>query len=389
MKRFKGQLLGISALLLFLACGGFIKLNIPTQAYQAENGIWLTAYGNYQRHNAARADILPPYQTKWSRGLPTVIPDNPLAMDNYILCPLKNGTVAFLEIQHGDKIADGHMVPAFEHAPTLFYNNLYYTAILGDKPLGVFDLGTTQRLWEKKVPHLTSSPIVNHQRIVVAWQRGGLAAFHPRSGEKLWEFKIDEEIPGNIAATEKTVFAATTSGTVLAVEAKSGKLIWQKKFPAAFFSGPVIAEGLLLIGNIGGQVMALNAENGELLWQKKLDGAVYCNAAADSQMAIFASNDFKITALELRKGRKLWEFATGGLVSAPPLLGPTLVYIGSWDKHLYVLDKITGKLIFRQKFKHAIKTAPVIYKDMLLVSVANHRIFALVHAKEGENKNED
>lgn len=64
-----------------------------------------------------------------------------------------------------------------------------------------------------------------------------------------------------------------------------------------------------------------------------------------------------------------------------PLPSPDYLYVASWDKNLYVLNRFSGKLVFKYELDKPVKSSPIIYRDFLILHTANDKLIALANEK--------
>ncbi len=80
----------------------------------------------------------------------------------------------------------------------------------------------------------------------------------------------------------------------------------------------------------------------------------------------------------------LWKFATQDSIEGAPAIADSVVYIGSYDEHLYALDLLSGK----EKWKYKagpLKASPAVRQGMVYVGNADG-IFHCVDAAKGEKR---
>ncbi|GAB4371494.1 MAG: hypothetical protein Kow0042_14250 [Calditrichia bacterium] len=358
-----------------------IKLDIPTQAYSDSTDAWLTAYKNNMRHNAVSYDVKPPYKIEWDARFRSVITDHPLAVDRYLIFTVRNGTLAFFDIQTGQKIGDGHLAPAFLHIPTLSENILYYASNLGKKNAGAFDLRRLDKLWESKLPDLNTSPLLIEDRIYIGSNQGQFFCLNKKNGETIWTYQKAGQIFGNPAAVNGKIYLANVKGGLMCLNADTGKELWKTQLKENIYAGPTVTRDRVFIGSTAGIMYGVDARSGSILWEYKTAGSIYGNAAYLEETLFFGCNDNFVYALNAINGSELWRFKTNGIVNTAPLVGPTMVYVASWDKNFYVLDRFSGNLIYRQEFNQSLKSSPIIYDKRIFLQVANDRIYCLSHDK--------
>jgi len=64
-------------------------------------------------------------------------------------------------------------------------------------------------------------------------------------------------------------------------------------------------------------------------------------------------------------GNVKWKFKTEGKVFSSPVVYNNVLYVGSEDKNLYAIDKITGKLLWKFRTGGAVHSSPAVYKNVV------------------------
>lgn len=85
-------------------------------------------------------------------------------------------------------------------------------------------------------------------------------------------------------------------------------------------------------------------------WQYRdetLDGASFDLVAANRSVYFGSEAGRALTSLDAETGRRRWSFSTGGPVRLAPTVFEGRVFFGSDDGHVYSVEGITGKLLWR------------------------------------------
>ena len=173
-----GTIVFLASLLTVMHCSGLVKLKIPPEAYNEDKEKWITPYGDNLRQNSIEIDVIPPYKILWDKKYKSVIPDQPLAIDKYIIFVIQNGMLAFFDINKGELIGDGRIAPGFKHSPLIDQNFLYYAANLGHETLGAIKLDKLKKKWKVKLPHLNTTPLLWEDKLYVGSDFGQFYCFY-------------------------------------------------------------------------------------------------------------------------------------------------------------------------------------------------------------------
>ena len=106
--------------------------------------------------------------------------------------------------------------------------------------------------------------------------------------------------------------------------------------------------------------------------------------------------------MDAATGKVLWRYATGGRVRSSPTVADGVVYVGSFDGHLYALDAARGTL--RWKFatqgvtiepegggydRRSVQSSPAVTADLVVVGCRDGRLYAVDRSTGKERWNFD
>lgn len=72
-----------------------------------------------------------------------------------------------------------------------------------------------------------------------------------------------------------------------------------------------------------------------------------------------------------------WVFECGDEIRSGPAVADGLVFVGSYDKHLYALNAQSGQLQWKYKTTGSVATTPAVYKEYVLVGSADKHLYCL------------
>jgi serine/threonine protein kinase len=81
--------------------------------------------------------------------------------------------------------------------------------------------------------------------------------------------------------------------------------------------------------------------------------------------------------------RLLWKFETGDEVRSSPAVRDDLLYIGSYDKHLYCLDTKSGAVRWKRATEGGISSSPAASGDLVVVGSEDGVIYGMEPSKGG------
>jgi glycine betaine/proline transport system substrate-binding protein len=123
-------------------------------------------------------------------------------------------------------------------------------------------------------------------------------------------------------------------------------------------------------------VFALDADTGKIKWKYNSGGSVWSSPTVSSGVVYVGSYDNHVYAIYAATGKLKWKYETSARVAASPSVSGDTVYVGSWSD-MYALDAATGKL----KWSYAIGcpdcASPAVSGSIVYVGSSNYYIYAL------------
>ncbi len=220
-----------------------------------------------------------------------------------------------------------------------------------------------------------SSPLVVGDLVVAGGNDGFVYAWDARSGAERWKADIVKDAPadppgfdgqrarigdnrarpGTAASDGINVYISIfDQSRVVALDLKTGAPRWSYQTKGWIGGMPTVAEGKVFFGSQDHKVYAVDASTGKFVWSFETRWRTDGNLAYDDGSVFCSASDGRCYRIDARNGVKIWEYETPlnlnkkhDFLSAP-LLDATAVYFGSWDGHLYALNRADGTL----KWKH-------------------------------------
>ncbi|MHC3436784.1 outer membrane protein assembly factor BamB family protein [Natrialbaceae archaeon A-gly3] len=268
-----------------------------------------------------------------------------------------------------------------------------------------------EEAWTAEVGELRGSPVLDDRSVYVGTDRG-LAAFDRDDGYHRWTADLFGEATTPVLTHDRVV-VATREGTVYGLEAASGEAVWEESLEGPLESTPTIADGVVYVGDADG-VAALEAHNGERRWYRtdgeseddldpddlepdpdaddenglgggtatlEVDGletgggdtigpVVGAPAVADGHVYV-GSRGGTVHALEAASGERVWTAPTNG----DPVGGLTAadgrVYVADDAGMLVAMDGETGQSWFTYRIREAFTSSPTVLEDTLFVAASD------------------
>jgi eukaryotic-like serine/threonine-protein kinase len=193
----------------------------------------------------------------------------------------------------------------------------------------------------------------------------------------LWRVKVSRGVVGAPALTEDVVALSRQDRTVMLLDRRSGASLWQRNLGQDLGSGPLVDYDRVYVATqqADGRVMALDLARGRTLWSRKVGDVVAPLAAHDTQLYA-ATLGGEVVALQTTSGDLLWRTRVTGAVRAAPLLAGDALIVATTEDSLYVLDRSSGAVRARRATEGAVLAAPALADSVVLVGTATGRLEA-------------
>lgn len=163
-----------------------------------------------------------------------------------------------------------------------------------------------------------------------------------------WRFASAANIISTPAVTGNKVIVGNQDGVLACFHAGTGKQLWTYATRGAIFSSPAVSGNRVVVGSGDGGIYCLDTEKGKLLWKKQTGASVLGCPLISGDTVFIGGSDHSFLASRLGDGTTLWKYeGLEGPVVSTPLLYAGRIIFGAWDRHLYAVDRQTGKLSWK------------------------------------------
>ena len=183
----------------------------------------------------------------------------------------------------------------------------------------------------------------------------GLVKSIDMDGNEQWSIRTQASLFSRPALTDSTVIIPTADKRILWLDKENGQMLQDKTS-----EGPYVADGLIVGDRLyqGGykKFECWNAASAELVW--KIDANNYCQAepVIDGDDVVFGAWDSYLRCVNRTTGELKWKWNNGrevtllGPGNCVPMVTPTRVIVVAPDRYMTVIDRQTGKEIWRTNF---------------------------------------
>lgn len=273
-------------------------------------------------------------------------------------------------------------------SPILYENQI----IVGNSFDGLisYNKETQRQLWSVPIPYgIESGGLLVGDTLFVGGLNGVMYSVDVDNGQINWAFETSHEIVSEPTLNNGSLFFLNSANTLFSLDASSGKQLWvynrQETLTQMTVRGgskPLFNNGLVYVGFSDGSLVAIQSQSGTPQWEIQLNKNlrfkdIDASPVLDNDVLFINSFDDHLYALSKNDGQILWKSNTGG--STTPVISGDLIILGTSDYEVHALNKKSGQLVWSQKL-NGISTDPVLFKGHVLVgeSMGKLKMFDLL-----------
>jgi outer membrane protein assembly factor BamB len=203
---------------------------------------------------------------------------------------------------------------------------------------------------------LISKPTVRGGRVFITTSDDTVYSFDAGTGKWLWHYRRRTSPSATILGASaplvdgNEVLAGLTDGFLVALSLNDGALKWERKLHQGtkftdVDASPVLESGVVYVPSYDGSLYALKRQSGEVLWRYDAGGSK--SVILEEGRVYLPSSDGNVYALQKANGKVLWKFELDGGTPTQLAASDRYLIVGSSHRYLYILDKNTGKAVYR------------------------------------------
>ncbi|MBS1961471.1 MAG: PQQ-binding-like beta-propeller repeat protein [Bdellovibrionales bacterium] len=216
---------------------------------------------------------------------------------------------------------------------------------------------TGKVIWKFEIKQtLLSKPTISGGRVFVTSADDTIYAFDAGTGKSLWSYRRRTPQTATIHAASSPlvdageVIAGMSDGFIVAVSQEDGALKWERKLQITnkfmdVDAAPVLMGDTIYEPSYDGALYAMKRKGGETVW--RFDGGGARKVSVDDAAIYLPSSNGTVYALAKANAKVLWQFELDRGVPTSIVLTDRFVIFASSHQYLYVLDKATGKGLYR------------------------------------------
>lgn len=203
-----------------------------------------------------------------------------------------------------------------------------------------------------------SAPVLDAGSVYCGDDTGVMRCLDAQHGTERWRFNVRASgrkgIWSTCAVDGSRLYFGAYNGRLYSLNRETGVPIWVNPVCEWIGSSPLIVarHNVLLIGleyergRAKGSIAAFDLDDGHKLWEHWLPEYQHGSGAYSDtlDLAIFGTNSNRVVALDPASGETCWTFETRGPVKSAPAIDETrgLVAIAGFDHDIHIAELCTG-----------------------------------------------
>ena len=114
-----------------------------------------------------------------------------------------------------------------------------------------------------------------------------------------------------------------------------------------------------------------------LRWSHQTGGSLDSSPAVVNGIVYVGSYDNHVYALNAKTSTLLWKYTTGGRVRSSPAVASGVVFAGAFDNNVYALNARTGALLWKYTTGSSVVSSPTVGDGIVYVGSWDHNVYAL------------
>jgi len=229
---------------------------------------------------------------------------------------------------------------------------------------------------------VTTQPAAVSDGLVVVAADEMLVGLDVKTGVTRWSVPVTGGFTAPPLADSGWVIAAATGGDVLTVRATDGRVLWTKPLGASVRARPAIAADAAYFSLDNSHVVSLELLTGKPRWDRAIPGKPGDLLVLDDRLFVGAEDKW-FYCLDTENGDQRWRKRVGGKSAGIPAIDEKRVYYVALDNMLWVLDRNTGVMKWKQALPVRPSGGPLVMGGVVVVSGIAFEIYGY-RVEEGE-----
>ena len=167
-------------------------------------------------------------------------------------------------------------------------------------------------------------------------------------------------------------------GTTRVLGAEDGKVVWTYQTDNFINGAPAVLDGRYLVfGGCDAQLHVLNLNDGSLVHTIPANAYIPASIATFGSMAFCGNYANQTVAFDVPGAKIAWVYEDRALpFFSSPAVNERLVLIGSRDKKLHAIHRLTGESAWKFQTGGRVEGSPIVFEDGVVFGSTDGRLYA-------------
>ena len=248
------------------------------------------------------------------------------------------------------------------------------------------DLQTRKQRWRTQTQDsVEACPAIAAERVFVGSNDGMFRALDLSTGRELWQLKGEDKFPtgatvvGNPDGTDEWILVNGYDGVSHCLRGKDGSEVWKYESDNYINGSPAILEGgLVAFGGCDSVIHLIHLKDGSGLRKIETEAQIIRSLASWGGSVYGVNYANQLLAAEAKADQLAWLYEDdGNQFLTSPGVDETRVYVGSRDKHLHAVERLSGKPAWKFKTGGRVESSPLVFDDAVVFGSSDGRLYAV------------
>ena len=180
--------------------------------------------------------------------------------------------------------------------------------------------------------------------------------------------------------------ASVQTGTPVTAVPSQVQPIWQFKCEDEIRGKAAVSGNMVYVGAYDNNLYALTNDNGEFVWKFPASDSIGGSTPfVYEDNILIGSVDKHLYSVQRRTGRQNWRHATNGAIYASPIVRYDHIFFGSDDGHFYALEVNQGRVKWKANAYSAVRSTAYVDEERIFFGTEGGYIFC-VEIASGKTK---
>ncbi|PIQ26711.1 hypothetical protein COW36_00865 [bacterium (Candidatus Blackallbacteria) CG17_big_fil_post_rev_8_21_14_2_50_48_46] len=352
---------------------------------------WPVYQANQGHQGYVPAGPEPPLKEKWTFETKGRIVEAPVLAGGQLALTSRDGWVYLVDPETGQMLWKEEIGQGGLGSSPVFYGE----HLLGGTWTPYYFVYAWERAGGKRIWERQTGEILNRAPFVLAAQEtvyfnadpplsapadvlSVMTALSLPDFKPLWERPLKGAVQTmpTLALEHDLLFIALSEPPSLqALDRKTGELRWSFELDSKPMTTPLWGEGRVYVGTEAGYLYSLIPMTGKIDWRFQIPNDRIRKDLALAEHQLLITGEKYLYAFDTRELALQWRFRSTQALTAP-VATQKHVYVGSENKLVYILDRLTGNVQGYAVTKGEILGSPMIVGPYLFVGTSDGKLYA-------------